>query len=1008
MAEKEEKEKTSASRVKDEHKDHDHKSYGLSEDLESFRQELEAKFPNLRITSGRRNPTEKFSHHHRGDAIDIGKENADAYEYLMNEREGLALLNKYGLGIIDETDPEMMNKTGATGPHFHIGKDTEYSKIAQERESTFDEYYVYPGREDAKYKKDEEGKWMINLGDKTKNEFIPLKENYQERSKVLEASAEKVIITPEKKKSYYATHPDQVYDKGGSGGNWSQSEGVSEGVVEGGNGMDTEFNFYDMLEAAPPEIKVFLQDVKKEAEKKKVSDKKKEESDNRKKLEQIKAQKQKKRDDFLKSLAKMNTEGFQKEAAPSKGNQQMRFQKTDVDLQGYNKLPNLPSMFTIPEFEKGGKFIRSYGWDYKKENDNYLTRREGDQEWISPKGEALEAIKREVFKEPEPSYSENEAVAGKLNSTEVNQPKSREEIMDYQRKLVNAGYDLGNYGEKGDGVDGVLGSMTKEALKAYESDGGDMSVYAPKPKILKEGGKVKTDSKQLVLPTLSRGAFKEGCRKKGCSANVSIKMGGLLGEAAGGADKLWAKDAWFNKDYYKKSGGKIIYETDERNTSKMKKLPKDIYKNLQVGDYVQLNRDDTKSSTKYAKMKDGNLKNENIEHLGFIVGKDEDGTPLIWHGSESGQAYIQRVDGDIRLEDHGDAISSYQIASIVRNPALIGKEDQLNKLVKKDFWTVSKGIDEDNILMPKEGSSDTQKNMINTVNSSIENFKGLGYKQEDVVYIGQLLVGGIMKNESSKGESKLIGAKGVAATLLKDVTGIVEGEASRGIYQLKPKTNFINKDGSLNNRGGQLEELGINIEDLPKSNEYQTKAGMLILLDNYKSLKEDSNYDPETDLYKGKIPASYMLAKSWQAGKNWYKQDKYKDLIDNFDIDYSWSALEAAAESVDVSGEYKNITTDLDRVKEGESKQYAQSDEYRELLRKEEEKEKTQMEAEKYSSPRSVYYTEPTSTTYVNNSKNESFTPKKKKIIENETPSFNDLYQFYSGAMSDVYSNSKK
>lgn len=119
-------------RVKDEHSESNHMVEGLSDEMKGFYTELSAIFPEIRVTSGLREGDED-SHHHTGNAIDIGKEHTDIYEYLYNTQEGLALLNKYELGILDETDPRTMQKTGATGPHFHIGKDSGLYSTTQTR-----------------------------------------------------------------------------------------------------------------------------------------------------------------------------------------------------------------------------------------------------------------------------------------------------------------------------------------------------------------------------------------------------------------------------------------------------------------------------------------------------------------------------------------------------------------------------------------------------------------------------------------------------------------------------------------------------------------------------------------------------------------------------------------------------------------------------------------------------------------------------------------------------------
>jgi hypothetical protein len=131
-------------RVKDKQEVHDHYLDNVNDNVKKFYDELEQYYPNIRVTSGKRktSPSGKFSHHHSGNAIDIGREHADVYNFLMNDRRGLELLNKYGFGIIDETDPITMAKTKATAPHFHIGPDNSYKQIAQERLKNFDKIEI--------------------------------------------------------------------------------------------------------------------------------------------------------------------------------------------------------------------------------------------------------------------------------------------------------------------------------------------------------------------------------------------------------------------------------------------------------------------------------------------------------------------------------------------------------------------------------------------------------------------------------------------------------------------------------------------------------------------------------------------------------------------------------------------------------------------------------------------------------------------------------------------------
>jgi hypothetical protein len=100
---------------------------GLKENTRGFVDELKTKFPDLRITSGFRprafTKQGNMSRHALGEAIDIAPDKK-VYDYLWNTKEGIALLDKYGLGVLDETTPEMLEKTGGTGAHYHIGMDS--------------------------------------------------------------------------------------------------------------------------------------------------------------------------------------------------------------------------------------------------------------------------------------------------------------------------------------------------------------------------------------------------------------------------------------------------------------------------------------------------------------------------------------------------------------------------------------------------------------------------------------------------------------------------------------------------------------------------------------------------------------------------------------------------------------------------------------------------------------------------------------------------------------------
>lgn len=86
---------------------------------------------SLRITSGTRPGARtkqgKQSWHALGRALDItpvtGQTFEDLAEQIRNSPELVKYMRDHGYGIYDETTPEVLEKTGGTGAHWHLGPD---------------------------------------------------------------------------------------------------------------------------------------------------------------------------------------------------------------------------------------------------------------------------------------------------------------------------------------------------------------------------------------------------------------------------------------------------------------------------------------------------------------------------------------------------------------------------------------------------------------------------------------------------------------------------------------------------------------------------------------------------------------------------------------------------------------------------------------------------------------------------------------------------------------------
>ena len=102
---------------------------------------------NIRVTSGYRPPGRagkagKKSWHWRHGAVDIVPQGnttfEDIEEVLYNNPTIKQYLLENGFGVLDETDrtPESratMKQTGATGPHLHIGRDTDVAAAYKQK-----------------------------------------------------------------------------------------------------------------------------------------------------------------------------------------------------------------------------------------------------------------------------------------------------------------------------------------------------------------------------------------------------------------------------------------------------------------------------------------------------------------------------------------------------------------------------------------------------------------------------------------------------------------------------------------------------------------------------------------------------------------------------------------------------------------------------------------------------------------------------------------------------------
>jgi len=101
----------------------------LEDNTKAFVDEVVSYFEpgEIVFTSGKRGYNEK-SHHFHGNAVDI-RPNPKVWHFLVNDPRGLEIMSRHGFNILDESHPKLLEKTGGSAPHFHIGPDKSNSVV---------------------------------------------------------------------------------------------------------------------------------------------------------------------------------------------------------------------------------------------------------------------------------------------------------------------------------------------------------------------------------------------------------------------------------------------------------------------------------------------------------------------------------------------------------------------------------------------------------------------------------------------------------------------------------------------------------------------------------------------------------------------------------------------------------------------------------------------------------------------------------------------------------------
>lgn len=346
------------------------------------------------------------------------------------------------------------------------------------------------------------------------------------------------------------------------------------------------------------------------------------------------------------------------------------------------------------------------------------------------------------------------------------------------------------------------------------------------------------------------------CEGEGCSKQATKDVANLYGVAY---EDLSPQDAWYKRAAVLKDNGKEIYNTDS------KKDLKEIYRDLKVGDFVSLDREGVKHANDISKVPGFSLNdNEKTEHLGYVIGYDDNGVPLIKHGHQGNvnaeaKSYVQPIT-NISLPDLG---LNYSVKSIYRSKKVDENKFKEHKYYKE--LEPSKDLKfEDNTNLTED-----KKKYIEAYNKNAQRFQQeSGLSAEEVAAIGNISYG-IFGNESTFNESIKRVPKQIAADILYKL-GLKDSAPSLGPTQIKIKDIKRNADNSLTKKGKIIDSLGVSEGRLAsyRNTNYDdvVKATFANLSENYKNLKNnpENKFNPATNTVFGNVPIGYALAKSWQ------------------------------------------------------------------------------------------------------------------------------------------------
>jgi hypothetical protein len=403
-------------------------------------------------------------------------------------------------------------------------------------------------------------------------------------------------------------------------------------------------------------------------------------------------------------------------------------------------------------------------------------------------------------------------------------------------------------------------SVTEYPMMA---EGGKVATNTNMPKIEKTNKKSSLINKQEELPLYYGPNVFENCVGAGCSKLATTETANLYGVSY---DALSPQDAWYKKAAVLKNKGKEIWDPSKPD-----------YSGVKVGDFVSMDRFGHDHDRDVSPIKGFTLAdNEKVEHVGTVIGRNEQGIPLIKHGSEHGKVYVQPIT-DLVLPDANDVNIPlyYKPKSIYRSSTVENLD-----LKNKKYYTKPGKIDPIVWQNPTEAPTENEKKYLDAINKNAPMQQLVyGLTPEETKRINEVSWG-IFHNETKAGAtSKPVGGKMIAASLLHAFGR--DNAASLGDVQIKYDDLMFNKDGSISKTGRLMQEMGVNRDGLYSPLEHRkdyndevnsVAAALATSLDKIKDNPTKYKYNPDKNTVYGNIPVDEALATIYRLGAVGFKE----------------------------------------------------------------------------------------------------------------------------------------